>query len=118
MGSMPILSILWLTTCAAGLALSLASARVLAAPSRATRVAWLATAAYFLIAGIDDLRGASAPFRIDDVFLAVLAVAFVIAGRRDEPQAEPWQWPTHAGLTGAQRRAASLRRTESRSRSR
>lgn len=89
----------------AGFAISLASARVLAADSRATKIGWLATAAYFVVAAIDELRHAGAPGHLDYVLLALLGVAFVVAARRDEPQAEPWYWPTHAGPTGAQRRA-------------
>jgi hypothetical protein len=38
-------------------------------------------------------------------FVVVLAIAFAVAGVRDEPQAEPWWWPTHAGETRAEKRA-------------
>ncbi|GAC1524304.1 MAG: hypothetical protein NVS2B8_07950 [Vulcanimicrobiaceae bacterium] len=103
---MSILGVLWLIVCISGVALSFASARVLGPASRATAAGWFATAGYFAVAAIDVVRGTKAPLYADDVLLAVLAIAFVTAGRRDEPQAEPWYLPTHAGLTGAQRRAA------------
>jgi len=104
-GFMPISSILWLVVCASALALSLASVRVLGPRSRATQSGWIATAAYAAVAGIDLLRAQSAPLHVDYALLGALAVAFVVAGFRDEPQAEPWWRPTHAGLTGAERRA-------------
>jgi len=100
-----IIAALWLALCVAGIALSVRSALVLGSASRATQVGWIATAAYFIIAAIDAVRRMHAPFFADDVAIGVLTITFIVAGRRDEPQAEPWYLPTHAGPTGAQRRA-------------
>ncbi len=97
--------VLWSVVCLAGLALSVRSAAVLRSPSAWTIAGWCFTALYFGIAGGDALRAAPAPAHVDYVALALLVAAFVIAGLRDEPQAEPWWWPGHAGLTGAERRA-------------
>ena len=104
-GLVTIFSILWIATCALGLVLSLASTRVLGERSRATQAGWIATAGYFIVAAIDAIRATRAPLHIDYVLLAALVIAFAIAGKRDEPQAEPWWWPTHAGPTGTERRA-------------
>jgi hypothetical protein len=99
----------WLVICVAGFALSLRSASVLRSRSVWTIAGWLATAAYFAIAAYDAARAAHAPLHADYVALAVLVLAFVIAGIRDEPQAEPWYWPAHAGPTGRERRASKLK---------
>lgn len=107
---MSIVSVIWILTCVVGFALSLKSAAVLGARSRATVVGWLATALYFIIAAIDGVRGRSAPAHVDYVALAILTIAFVVAGVRDEAQAEPWWWPSTVGLTGAQRRAREVDR--------
>jgi hypothetical protein len=101
---MGLLGIGWLVVCALGVAVSLKSIGVLREPSRWTAIGWCLTVAYFVLA-IPRAWGASAPLHVEYVALAGLIVAFVVAGRRDEPQAEPWWWPTHTGLTGAQRRA-------------
>lgn len=101
---MTIFSYLWIATCVFGVILSLVSTRVLGERSRATQAAWIATAGYFIVAAIDAIRATPAPLHIDYVLLAALIIAFAIAGKRDEPQAEPWWWPTHAGPTGAERR--------------
>ena len=97
------IGIAWLVACLAGIALSLKSASVLGARSRWTAIGWWLTLAYFALA-IPRAWGAYAPLHVEYVALAALVVAFVAAGRADEPQAEPWWWPTHAGLTGAERR--------------
>ncbi len=102
---MSIFTVFQLAACVAGIALSLKSAAVLDARSRATALGWLLTAAYFGVAASDAARAASAPYHIDYALIAALTVAFGIAGARDEPQAEPWWWPRQAGLTGAERRA-------------
>lgn len=101
---MPILSLLWILVCLAGIVLSVKSIVVLGPRSPATRLGWLSTAIYFAIATADALRSAAAPFHIDYIALGALTVAFVLAAIRDEPQAEPWWWPERAGLTGAERR--------------
>ncbi|GAC1303567.1 MAG: hypothetical protein NVSMB19_13650 [Vulcanimicrobiaceae bacterium] len=106
---MPAVTILWLSVCAAGAALALRSVAVLKRGSRATALGWALTAAYFAVAASDAARMASAPYHVDYVLLAALAAAFVAAGLRDEPQAEPWWWPSHAGLSGAERRRAQDR---------
>jgi hypothetical protein len=100
------LEIVWLVTCFAGGALSLASARVLGARSAWTIAGWLATLAYFAIAGFDAIRARPAVAHLDTIALVFLTISFVIAGVRDEPQAEPWWWPRRSGPTGAERRAA------------
>jgi fucose 4-O-acetylase-like acetyltransferase len=96
---------LWSALCVAGLALSLRSAVALRSGSPWSLAGWLASALYFVIALADVLRRASAPFHLDYVVLAILIATFVVAGVRDERQAEPWWWPTHAGPTGRERRA-------------
>jgi hypothetical protein len=95
----------WLALCALGFALSIKSISVLRRRSARTVAGWAATAAYFLIAGADAVRGRPAPVHLDYVALGVLVVAFIAAGIADEPQAEPWWWPSAAGPTGAERRA-------------
>ncbi len=95
----------WLTTCALGFALSLKSVSVLGPRSRWTAAGWAFTAIYFAIAAYDAARAAHASAHLDYVDLAILTICFIIAGRRDEPQAEPWYWPTFTGQTGAERRA-------------
>lgn len=102
---MSILSVFWIIACIVGLALSLKSVAVLGPRSRSTALGWLLTAIYFAVAALDAWRSARAPYHLDYVVLAALTVAFIVAGVRDEPQAEPWWWPSHAGLTGAERRA-------------
>jgi hypothetical protein len=95
--------LIWLVLCAAGTALSCKSVIVLGTRSRWTQVGWAATAGYFIIAGGKAATG-TAFAHVDYGALALLTVAFVVAGMRDEPQAEPWWWPTHAGPTGRERR--------------
>jgi hypothetical protein len=102
---MNVATVFWLAVCAAGFALSVKSISVLGRRSARTVAGWVATAAYFLIAGADAVRGRPAPAHLDYVALALLTVAFVAAGIGDEPQAEPWWWPSGAGPTGAERRA-------------
>jgi len=96
---------LWLAVCLLGTALALKSSAVLGRRSRATAAGWALTAAYFVLAAADAARSTTAPYHTDYALLAALSIAFIIAGARDEPQAEPWWWPTHSGLTGAERRA-------------
>ena len=103
--AMSFLSVFWLVACIGGLALSLKSAAVLGVRSRATALGWVLTAAYFAIAAVDVLRATRPPLHLDYVLLAALTAAFIVAGVRDEPQAEPWWWPSASGLTGKERRA-------------
>jgi hypothetical protein len=96
----------WLVVCIAGLVLSLKSAAVLRGRSRWTIAGWLATAAYFVLSAVAATAAKHPAAHADYVALAVLTLCFVIAGTRDEPQAEPWYWPTAPGPTGAERKAA------------
>lgn len=105
---MPVLTVSWLAICALGIALSLKSVAVLGPRSRGTVLGWLLTAGYFALAAFDAARAAKAPYHADYGLLAALTLAFIFAGIRDEPQADPWYWPTHAGLTGKERRATRL----------
>jgi hypothetical protein len=84
------LGYVWFAACLLGAALSLKSIAVLRTRSAWTIAGWAATAVYFAV---------------DYIVLGLLTICFVVAGVRDEPQAEPWWCPTHAGLTGAERRA-------------
>jgi hypothetical protein len=96
----------WLAVCAAGLVLSLKSAAVLRRRSPWTIAGWLATAAYFVIAAAAAATATHPPAHADYIALAALTLCFIVAGLRDEPQAEPWYWPTAPGPTGAERKAA------------
>ena len=85
--------------CALGIALSAKSMLVLGRRAPWTSVGWLLTVFYF-VALVGRLRlHYHAGQRIEYVMLAALVAAFIIAGFRDEPQAEPWWWPTHFGST-------------------
>lgn len=94
----------WSVLCVAGLLLSLRSVAVLRSGSPWTSVGWLLTAAYFALELGAVIRRAATPFHLDYGLLAALTLAFVAAGVRDERQAEPWWWPSQAGLTGRERR--------------
>jgi hypothetical protein len=100
------LGYVWFAACLLGAVLSLKSIAVLRMRSAWTIAGWAATAVYFAIEAVAAARATHAPAHTDYIMLGVLTVCFVVAGIRDEPQAEPWWWPTHAGLTGAERRAA------------
>jgi len=100
------LGYVWFAACLLGAVLSLKSIVVLRKRSAWTIAGWAATAIYFAIEAVAVVRATHPPAHTDYIALGVLTVCFVIAGIRDEPQAEPWWWPTHAGLTGAERRAA------------
>jgi hypothetical protein len=100
------LGYVWFAACLLGAALSLKSIAVLRKRSPWTIAGWAATAVYFAIEAVDVVRATHAPAHADYIVLGLLTICFVVAGIRDEPQAEPWWWPTHAGLTGAERRAA------------
>ena len=87
-------------------ALSLRSIAVLRTRAPWTSAGWGLTFGYAVAAVVEF--GGPALHRPASIvayaFLFALTVAFVIAGVRDEPQAEPWWWPTRAGLTRAERR--------------
>ncbi len=87
-------------------ALSARSFTALGAQAPWTRAGWAGTIGY---CGAAIVEYSTSTYRVAGgyaayAFLILLAIAFVIAGVRDEPQAEPWYWPTHAGPTRAQRR--------------
>ena len=68
-----------------------------------TSAGWAGTFAYCIAAAIEfsSERAHQIASIVGYVFLIVLAAAFVIAGIRDEPQAEPWWWPSRVGRTRA-----------------
>ncbi len=86
--------------------LAVRSLLVLGTRAPLTSLGWLGTFGYCVPAGIrfTGLVTASTLTYVADGFLVLLAAAFVVAGIRDEPQAEPWWWPTGVGLTRAQKR--------------
>ena len=92
-------AIVWLAVCVAGGALSLKSIVVLDARSRWTAAGWWFTLAYFALAAYGGIVKAPLPLHPEYWALGALTVAFGIAGVRDEPQAEPWWWPTRASTT-------------------
>jgi hypothetical protein len=94
----------WLVACAAGAALSLKSIVVLDARSRWTAAGWWFTLGYFALAGYAASVGTHLPLRPEYWCLAALTLAFIVAGVRDEPQSEPWWWPTHPSTTRTERR--------------
>jgi hypothetical protein len=93
----------WVAVCAAGAVLSLKSISVLDARSRWTAAGWWFTLVYFALAGYAAVAGTHLPLRPEYWALGALTVAFVIAGVQDEPQSEPWWWPTKASTTRAER---------------
>ncbi len=86
--------------------LSVRSMTVLGAKAPWTSLGWAGTIGYGAAAAleyaIDGVRGPAAI--VAYAFVGLLTVAFVVAGVRDEPQAEPWFWPSRIGLTRAGRR--------------
>ena len=66
-----------------------------------TSAGWIGTCGYCIAAAIEFSSAAlqHAASIVAYVLLVVLAVTFAIAGVRDEPQAEPWWWPSRIGLT-------------------
>ena len=91
--------------------LSFRSIAVLRARAPWTSVGWTGTLGYCAAAVVEfssDVAHQPAAL-VAYAFIALLAIAFVIAGVRDEPQAEPWWWPSHAGPTRAERRAGMNR---------
>jgi hypothetical protein len=87
--------------------LSLRSIAVLRARAPWTSGGWAATLGYCIAAAVEfsnETLHQPAAY-IAYAFLLLLTIAFVVAGVRDEPQAEPWWWPTHVGPTRAEKRA-------------
>ena len=95
--------IAWLLVCLAGAALSVKSISVLDARSRWTAAGWWFTLAYFVLAGYAAAAGSHLPLRPEYWALGALTVTFVVAGVKDEPQAEPWWWPSRASATRRER---------------
>jgi hypothetical protein len=89
-------------------ALSVRSIAVLRGAAPWTSAGWAGTLGYCIAAAIEF--GSASEHQIAAYvayfFLLVLTVAFVVAGVRDERQAEPWWWPTHAGPTRAEKHAS------------
>jgi hypothetical protein len=83
---------------------ALRSIRVLGRFEPWTTAGWIGTFCYCLGVGAHLVRGAPLPANIPYLLLIALTIAFVVAAFRDERQAEPWYWPTHRGLTRAERR--------------
>ncbi len=92
----------WLAVCLAGIALSMQSIRFTASRAPWTAAGWLATIGYFVAAAF-KAAAIAPPLHLEYWFIGALCVLFAVAGVRDEPQAEPWWWPTHTGTTRAQR---------------
>ena len=90
--------------CVLGIALSLKSMVVLGRHAGWTAAGWGLTAIYLAAVIVQVRTGHRLPGHSEYILLAALTVAFVIAGVRDEPQAEPWWWPTQRGSTRAQKR--------------
>jgi hypothetical protein len=70
-----------------------------------TSLGWAGTIGYCVPAGtrFSGIPGLQLTI-IANAFLTLLIVAFVVAGVRDEPQAEPWWWPTGVGLRRSEKR--------------
>ncbi len=88
-------------------ALSVRSVAVLRTAAPWTSAGWAGTLGYCIAAAVEFSREGEQRIAayVAYFFLLVLTVAFVVAGVRDERQAEPWWWPTHAGPTRAEKRA-------------
>ena len=88
------------------LALTLLSVRTLAVLRAAapwTSAGWAFTIAYDCAAGAEIIAHIHLPLHLPYLCLGALALCFVVAGFRDEPQADPWWWPSRLALTRAQR---------------
>jgi hypothetical protein len=85
--------------------LSVRSIVVLRARAPWTSAGWAGTLGYCIAAVVEFSNEEThrPAALIAYAFLLALAIAFVVAGVRDEPQAEPWWWPTHVGPTRAER---------------
>jgi len=89
--------------------LSVRSVAVLRTAAPWTSAGWAGTLGYCIAAAVEFSSESEHQIAayVAYAFLLVLTVAFVVAGVRDERQAEPWWWPTHAGPTRAEKRARS-----------
>ena len=91
-----------------GLGIAL-SAKSLAALGRAapwTSAGWCLTLLYFIETGVKATLAPGLPAVAEYGALAALTLAFGVAGVRDEPQAEPWWWPSRRSATRAEKRRA------------
>jgi hypothetical protein len=71
-----------------------------------TFAGWVFTIGYDCAASYEIVAATHLPAHVPYWFLIALIVAFVVAGIRDEPQAEPWWWPSGLGATRAGKRAS------------
>jgi hypothetical protein len=69
-----------------------------------TSAGWIFTILYDCGASDEILTHTHLPLHAPYLALAALIVAFVIAGVRDEPQGDPWWWPSRLALTRAEQR--------------
>jgi hypothetical protein len=90
--------------------LSLRTIVVLKWDARWTTAGWAYTILYDCTASYEILSHRHLPLHGPYIALVALIVAFVIAGVRDEPQGDPWWWPSRLGLTRAQQRIAKAPR--------
>ena len=103
-GNVTIASAAWLVLCFLGLLLAARSVAILRTGSPWTSAGWLLTALYFVLAAGKVGLNWTPPYHAEYVSLGLLTLAFVAAGVRDEPQAEPWYWPSRVGPRGRERR--------------
>jgi hypothetical protein len=101
--------------CLLGIAGCAKTIAVLGSRAPWTSSAWALTGLYFVAVLVKVTFAPRLPGTLEYAILAALTVVFVVAAVRDEPQAEPWWWPKHLGLTRAQRRAPLPPRSQKRS---
>jgi hypothetical protein len=75
-----------------------------------TTAGWAFTILYDCGASYEILSHTHLPLHASYIALVALIAAFVVAGVRDEPQGEPWWWPSRLALTRAEQRIAKARR--------
>jgi hypothetical protein len=68
-----------------------------------TTAGWACTILYDCGASSEILSHTHMPLHAPYIALAALIVAFLVAGVRDEPQGDPWWWPSRLALTRAER---------------
>jgi hypothetical protein len=99
-GGLPYVALLTLLS-----VLSLRTLAVLRTSAPWTSAGWAFTIGYDCAATVEIVAHVHLPLHLAYWFLAALIVAFVIAGVRDEPQGDPWWWPTRLAATRAERNA-------------
>lgn len=75
-----------------------------------TTAGWAFTILYDGAASYEILSRTHLPLHAPYLALAGLVVTFVIAGVLDEPQGDPWWWPSGLALTRAERRTGKASR--------